>query len=349
MQVRETLENQNNMVYMGDLYIGSPAQAIRAIFDTGSANPWILSKTARAEHSFDQTKSTTFKDPSTKQWTSIHFGSGTLRGYFASDTVLLGDPQNTEHALTLPSWNFGLVTENSVFDKSFDAIIGMAYKEFAEEGVTPFFEALRSSGKLAKEMHSWYLSLNPDDQSEIMMGGWNEDRFRKELLVWHPVVNKRFWAVKLDDIKVNGVSTGFCTRTGANCTIAPDSGTSLLTFPQKALTEFNQQYGDSVDCSESEFTSFPDLVYVIRGVEYRVPPHHWIDRTVSKADSTQGTCKSNVKSLDTEYEGIEEMFILGDAFMQLFYTIHDAEHDRVGFAPAIHNHTEVLKVYDTAD
>ena len=30
------------------------------------------------------------------------------------------------------------------------------------------------------------------------------------------------------------------------------------------------------------------------------------------------------------------MFILGDAFMQEFYTIHDAENDRVGFAKAVH-------------
>lgn len=36
------------------------------------------------------------------------------------------------------------------------------------------------------------------------------------------------------------------------------------------------------------------------------------------------------------------MHILGDAFMQLFYTIHDAENDRVGFAPAIHDFSEEL-------
>ena len=42
------------------------------------------------------------------------------------------------------------------------------------------------------------------------------------------------------------------------------------------------------------------------------------------------------------------MHILGDTFMQLFYTIHDAENDRVGFAPAIHHLPETIVQYDTS-
>ena len=112
----------------------------------------------------------------------------------------------------------------------------MAYPKFAEPGVTPFFEELRKSGKLAREVHSWYMSYNVDEESEVMMGGWNDERFHEDELIWHPVVNKLFWALKLDDILVNGVSTGYCKRAGSNCLVAPDTGTSLLTFPQKHYT-----------------------------------------------------------------------------------------------------------------
>lgn len=65
----------------------------------------------------------------------------------------------------------------------------MAYPSFAEKGVTPLFEQLRKSGKLAQNVHSWYLSQNPDEESEIMIGGWNTDHFNEQELVWHPVVN----------------------------------------------------------------------------------------------------------------------------------------------------------------
>jgi len=37
------------------------------------------------------------------------------------------------------------------------------------------------------------------------------------------------------------------------------------------------------------------------------------------------------------YPGLENLFILGDAFMSTYYTIFDREHDRVGFAKARHS------------
>ena len=85
MMVRENLNNNQNIFYMGDLFFGNPPQKIRAIFDTGSANPWVISKNARTENSFDTSKSTTFVEPAKKEWTNISFGSGTLKGYFATD------------------------------------------------------------------------------------------------------------------------------------------------------------------------------------------------------------------------------------------------------------------------
>ena len=71
------------------------------MFDTGSANSWILSKenmlkkpkSKQKEHfSFDKSLSTTFDEPDDddKQWVKITFGSGSLRGYFAHDKCTLG-------------------------------------------------------------------------------------------------------------------------------------------------------------------------------------------------------------------------------------------------------------------
>mmetsp|Transcript_29546 Transcript_29546/g.45016 ORF Transcript_29546/g.45016 Transcript_29546/m.45016 type:complete len:144 (+) Transcript_29546:198-629(+) len=35
--------NDEDMDYLADIYIGSPPQKVRALFDTGSANTWVLS------------------------------------------------------------------------------------------------------------------------------------------------------------------------------------------------------------------------------------------------------------------------------------------------------------------
>ena len=46
-EVVMTLDNTENMGYVGEFYLGSESpQKIRALFDTGSSNSWILSKEA---------------------------------------------------------------------------------------------------------------------------------------------------------------------------------------------------------------------------------------------------------------------------------------------------------------
>ena len=183
-------------------------------------------------HPFDPTQSPTFKEPKAneKHWVKISFGSGKIRGYFVKDNVMMGSPTNTDNQLVVPDWTFGMVVDHSVFNGKFDALIGMAYPQFAEKGVTPLFDGLMQSNQLAKNIFSWYLSYNPDEESEILLGGWDTNRFVGQIQ-WHPVVHKLFWSLKLTDVLVGGVSTGFCTRPGANCTVCPDSGTSLATFP----------------------------------------------------------------------------------------------------------------------
>lgn len=43
-------------------------------------------------------------------------------------------------------------------------------------------------------------------------------------------------------------------------------------------------------------------------------------------------CMTSISSLDIFQKGQENLFILGDSFMQLFYTIFDRDNDMVGLA-----------------
>ena len=124
--------------------------------------------------------------------------------------------------------------------------------------------------------------------------------------------------------------------------VCPDSGTSLSTFPPAHNEIFQGKYGDYVDCSEGEELEFPDMTYVIEGKEYVVPSHHWVRRHHDKSRPKGGSCHNNISELDVGQPGLEEMHILGDVFMQLYYTIHDRDQDRIGLAPAKHELPEVL-------
>jgi hypothetical protein len=58
--------------------------------------------------------------------------------------------------------------------------------------------------------------------------------------------------------------------------VTPDSGTSLSTMPKWAYTIFTQaSYPKNTPCAYGGEQSFGDLVFVINGVDYPIPSHHW--------------------------------------------------------------------------
>jgi phytepsin len=97
------LKNNFNYDYIGAFFVGNPPQEIRACFDTGSANAWILSSSCNNERCmpgsfnkyFDPFESNTFTN--TSKWTSILFGSGALTGYFGIDDFRVGQGFNKIH------------------------------------------------------------------------------------------------------------------------------------------------------------------------------------------------------------------------------------------------------------
>lgn len=85
------LQNFQNTNYIGEIKIGSGLDTIRALFDTGSANSWVLSTQSRnpltiaeGHYFFNEENSATWQD--TGESAKIYFGSGDLEGEFGKDT-----------------------------------------------------------------------------------------------------------------------------------------------------------------------------------------------------------------------------------------------------------------------
>jgi hypothetical protein len=139
------LNNHIDYSYVADIYVGNkPPQKIRALFDTGSSNTWILNKKVHSQDmhfSYDDTLSSSVQK--TTQSAYISFGSGSLAGHFYLDDFRVGGCnicQSTSQ-LVIKGQKFGNVErEDGIFRENFDAIVGLAYPNFAEQGVTPMFD-----------------------------------------------------------------------------------------------------------------------------------------------------------------------------------------------------------------
>ena len=93
---------------------------------------------------------------------------------------------------------------------------------------------------LKSNVFSFFMSLNPEkEESEVMFGGYDEELIDPSYndgtraLDVHPVLHQLFFSIKLDDIKINGKSTGLCKD--KECMMTPDTGTSMITFPNWAI------------------------------------------------------------------------------------------------------------------
>lgn len=84
------LHNIKNSQYVGAIGVGTPAQRVSVIFDTGSANTWITSSrcgspSCRSHPAFDASLSKTYV--STGDDVQVRFGTGQVEGRIGVDAV----------------------------------------------------------------------------------------------------------------------------------------------------------------------------------------------------------------------------------------------------------------------
>lgn len=81
-------------------------------------------------------------------------------------------------------------------------------------------------------MKSFAFDLN-EQAPELLF----DPKYEEEEIDWFPVVNELFWSLNLDRVSVRYGDTELtlCEEGGdRECWIAPDSGTSAITFPSWA-------------------------------------------------------------------------------------------------------------------
>ena len=167
----------------------------------------------------------------------------------------------------------------------------------AERDFTPFFDSMINQNLVDDNIFAFYMSMNPkEDDSELTFGYYDEKRFEAPL-IWHPVIDKLFWSLRLNDIKIGNKSLGIC-QDEQLCLVTPDSGTSLSTMPYWAHKIFKQAvYSPRSPCELGAEQSFGNLTFVINGIDYPIPSHHWNQREIDETAPYGGVCSTTISEL----------------------------------------------------
>uniref|UniRef100_A0A8C3BSE9 pepsin A n=1 Tax=Cairina moschata TaxID=8855 RepID=A0A8C3BSE9_CAIMO len=312
----EPLENIMDAEYIGAISIGTPPQQFLVLFDTGSSDLWVpsvdCSSPACVGHErFDPRLSATHR--ATGQPVSIQYGTGSMSGVLAYDTVHVSPVNN--QAISLSKKEPG----SFLTHHAFDGILGLAFPSIASSGAVPVFDNMMSQGLLAEDLFSIYLSSESRTGSFVMLGGMDSSCFSGRLR-WIPLSAETYWQIAVDRIIMRGRVVA-CPR---GCQAVVDSGTMLLAGPPRDIATIQHHIGASEYPSSQVRKSLPDIIFVIRGTKFPLPAKNYIQQIYP------GYCKSGFESITIS----SEFWILGQVFLRQYYSVFDRAHRRVGLAPA---------------
>jgi len=330
------LNNFLNAQYYGEIGLGTPEQTFTVVFDTGSSNLWVPSTHCRSiacflHKKYDSKLSETYVKNGTDF--AIQYGSGALEGFISHDKLTLGDlvidNQGFAESTKEPGLTFAMAR--------FDGILGLGYDTISvQKVVPPFFNAVDQG--LVKEpvIGVWLNKAEGNDDSEggsITFGGIDKSHIDGEI-TYSPVIRKGYWEVELEDVTMNGEKIGVTTRRAAI-----DTGTSLFAIPVNEADIINKRIGAvkqnsgqyMVDCST--LSSLPNIELTFNGRTFSLTPQQYVLEVGGGLFGGESQCISGFMGIDIPAPA-GPLWIVGDVFLRIYYTIYDLGNNRVGFAKA---------------
>ncbi|KAF5738806.1 hypothetical protein HS088_TW13G01707 [Tripterygium wilfordii] len=235
------LKNYLDVQYYGEIGIGSPPQSFAVVFDTGSSNLWVpsskclLSIPCYFHSKFRARLSSTYTKIGIP--CKIHYGSGSISGFFSQDNVKVGDD-------IIKDQDFSEITREGLLPfiaAQFDGILGLGFQDISVGQATPVWYNMVQQGQVSKQIFSFWFNRNPASEvgGEVVFGGLDWRHFKGDH-VFAPITRKGYWQIDVGDIFIANNSTGLCED---GCAAILDSGTSLLAGPTTIVAQINHAIG----------------------------------------------------------------------------------------------------------
>lgn len=297
--------------YVGKIDIGTPRQTFNVVFDTGSSNLWVPSSKCRSsscflKNQYTAQQSSGFTEINKKMY--VTFGAGTVQGHLARDTVSFGNGK-----VAVKNQLFGMIEKESggIFrTKKFDGILGLAFDSLSSYKTHLVFTNLAHQHLLKYTMISFYIQQKGPSAVEF---GYPRRRFYSGDINWIDVSEKKYWKIKLIDIKVGKKHLNLCPH--KHCDLVLDTGMHMFTSPTSMTHTIRHAVG--AGCNTEPVT------YVVTDGKQT---HNLVVDAEHYQIKNGDNCKPAFVSMDMDF------LIVGNMFMRQYLTVFRRSPAQIGFA-----------------
>ncbi|KAF9164449.1 hypothetical protein DFQ26_001423 [Actinomortierella ambigua] len=313
--------------YYATVQVGTPGQALKMNFDTGSSDIWLSSTNYNAPAQelhlrFDASKSTTFQED--LHLSKFQYGDGSSVLDFLGSDIVKVCGISVRQAVDLSMDESARAQISPA-----DGTLGLGLSPIhGVDGKKSFIENAIQAKALVQPVFSVYLpparARDGGLRGEVLFGGINHKHYSGEL-TYVPITQPDHWVIEVEDILFNNQSLGIRSQEGII-----DTGTALVLvdtatayaihseIPGAAMTEA----GWAVPCSLLETEPTGKMSFKMGGKYFDVP---LVDLVTTPVGHTM--CQSGIQG------GSNKHWILGNAFLKNNYCVFDQGLARIGIAP----------------
>ena len=351
-----SLQNIENIEYLATVAFGSQAQSFSLLIDTGSADIYIPSASNEfclelnqelSEFSvstyplYDCGSSETCVE--TNQTIVLSYDDGVVVTRVVWDEVAIGSD------LKVNNQSF-LLAESMEGNFDCAGIWGLGYPNLAQNRNPGIIANLLEAGEIEHYMFGLFLTSNESDGSRLIIGGVDDSLIKDpDDIGYFPFIEDISYSISINSFFLDGT---FELDMGSVTTALPDSGNSEITFPSQVIDQIkdylNNQKNMSCSfiveegaedyamlvCEVSLYSGkFPNISIGFNGTVIELEPEDYIEDCLM-FDNLTCLCETNLES-----SLIDSEILLGDAFLQSFYSIFDLENNRLGLTRNTINNT----------
>lgn len=317
----QLLANYLDMEYVGTIWIGTPKQQFKMMFDTGFSNVYIPGKNCKclacsAHTKYDSAQSKTY----TPNGGNFEYNSpnGSVKGILDNDQLYL----TSDNDLNIKGITFAEATSISgiIYVRAdYDGVVGLGPQAATIQNTTTVLEALKNQGKIQSKSFGLYLTRNPNEAGSLLTFGGANNSFYLGKLYYHKLISSSSYMIASSSINVSNIASKVSKALITTGTWMISSHSSIM---NPILNSIGQVYADC-----SNFGKQPAIFIKVDNQTYEIPSTSYIIKVTSNG---KDQCINSLGISDDK----PDILVLGTTFLKLNYSYFDLDNQQIGFASA---------------